>query len=281
MLRPSRRHAFTLVELLVVIGIISLLIGILMPAIQQAREAANRIKCANNMHNQGLALHQYHDSFKTFPEGSNNRFRWDWHWSWLAKILPYVEQNSLYYRALAFTGDTSIPVTWPFPSPNGTPGYASWSPWGGYPWGLDQLQQNPAINVVVQTYVCPSEIYPMVSELTLAKDVKLVQAFTNYQGVTGLNYITNDGILASNFAVRLTDVTDGDSNTLLAGERANSKSLHYGAYFSGCGQNGYGLPPGDEQRGSADVVLGVREINSQHNGYPDRKSTRLNSSHRL
>ncbi len=268
MVHSYRRSGFTLIELLVVIAIIAILMGLLLPAVQRVREAANRIKCANNLKQQGLALHQYHDVEGAFPAGSTNNFSIHWHWSWMAKILPYIEQQNLYQQADIWAHDTRYPVVWYLPRPNGTPGYASWSPWGGYPFSLD-LPQNPALAVVVPIYLCPSDPAPSVSQITLSDTQILVQAMTDYQGISGLNYVSNDGCLASNLPIRFADITDGSSNTLLVGERANSKKLRYGAWFAGCGQFGYGLPEGDEQRGSADVVLGVREINSQHNGYPD------------
>ena len=87
-----RRHAFTLVELLVVIAIIGILVGLLLPAVQAAREAARRMQCANNLKQMGLALHEYHDSHRTFPSGfifPNRVF-------WTGMILPYVEQGPLY-----------------------------------------------------------------------------------------------------------------------------------------------------------------------------------------
>jgi len=265
----ARRAGFTLIELLVVIAVVSILMGLLLPAVQKAREAANRIKCANNLKQIGLGLHLYHDAESSFPAGSSNVFSRHWHWSWLAKILPYVEQENLYRQAETFADNTSIPVTWPFPTPNGTQGYASWSPWGGYPFGLPSLPQNPAIAAIVPLYVCPSEIYVLQSEIVGLDTFPLVQGYTDYQGISGTDYTTYDGTLPSNKEIRIADVLDGTSNTLIVGERHNSKQLHYGAYFSGCGQYGPGLPPGDEQRGSADVILGVRELNSQHNGYPD------------
>ncbi|PQO37361.1 DUF1559 domain-containing protein [Bremerella cremea] len=96
----SRRHAFTLVELLVVIAIIGVLIALLLPAVQQAREAARRMSCSNNMKQMGLAIHNYHDTYRAFPPIGigevYNPSGWSRQASWMARILPFIEQKAAY-----------------------------------------------------------------------------------------------------------------------------------------------------------------------------------------
>jgi prepilin-type N-terminal cleavage/methylation domain-containing protein/prepilin-type processing-associated H-X9-DG protein len=116
-MRSQKRLGFTLIELLVVIAIIGVLIALLLPAVQQAREAARRNNCTNNLKQIGVALHNYHDAFNIFPPGirrsrtlDNNLEAWG-SWSIHTMLLPYVDQsqvaNSLNYDANAYRTDTT------------------------------------------------------------------------------------------------------------------------------------------------------------------------------
>ena len=260
----SRRGGFTLIELLVVIAIIAVLIGLLLPAVQKVRDAANRVKCQNNMKQLGLALHSYHDTHKGYPPSLDNRFHKYWHWSWMAKILPGVEQDNLWKQADAWAGQTTVPVTFA-----GVRGYAHWSPWGGGvppELGHPEVPQNLALATIVHTYVCPAE--PLVMQVRTpvkGTDQTLVMAFTSYLGVNGTDYRAQDGMFTSNKLIRYAQILDGASNTLLVGERGASRSMDFGSWLAGCGQLDTTLPFPDDQRGSADVVLGVRELNSREN----------------
>jgi prepilin-type N-terminal cleavage/methylation domain-containing protein len=128
------RTGFTLIELLVVIAIISILVGLLMPAVQSARESANRIKCANNLKQIGLAMHLYHDQFQHLPP-SRMSMREGPSWAWL--ILPQLEQENLYKR---------WPAGWPYP---GLAAGAAVTP--------DAVSQiNSVLGTAVPIYFCPS-----------------------------------------------------------------------------------------------------------------------------
>ncbi len=115
----TRRAAFTLIELLVVIAIIALLVGLLLPAVQKAREAGNRVQCQNNLKQIGVAFYLYELANQTYPPNRN----YDWHATWAVLILPYIEQEPLYnqwtlttnsagsyYAQNALARETSVPI---------------------------------------------------------------------------------------------------------------------------------------------------------------------------
>ncbi|GAA4424577.1 DUF1559 domain-containing protein [Bremerella cremea] len=205
----ARRRGFTLVELLVVIAIIGILIALLLPAVQQAREAARRSQCKNNLKQLGLAMHMYHDTYQSFPIGIQAAWGGSWSWS----ILPFIEQQALF--------DV-------MPNPVNDSGS-----FGGSDARSEQLRQ--LVRTPIATYFCPSQVDGPI-EGTDVNGLTL-RAKTNYLANAGGN-ATNDnlgsgGMDVSNglfHAVRMNtssptgkvfafrDVKDGLSSTLLIGE---------------------------------------------------------------
>src|SRR5688572_28345613 len=96
--RQNAHEAFTLVELLVVIAIIGVLVALLLPAVQAAREAARTAQCTNNLKQIGIALHNYHDTLQTLPSGWIMKAGNEAEWGWTTFILPYAEQQPLYEK---------------------------------------------------------------------------------------------------------------------------------------------------------------------------------------
>ena len=219
------RRGFTLSELLVVLAIIGVLIALIVPAVQKVRAAAARTECANNLKQIGLATHQYHDTNRALPPGmrwqrGKDTMRMS---SWLTQILPFIEQQQLWTLALAAYKQTTNPLQNPPHTPMAT---------------------------VVPTYICPGDA--RVFSTQFAPKDKIFVAFTSYLGVSGKDYTTNDGVLFRDSRIRFADITDGLSNTLLAGERPPSADFQFGWWYAGAGQR---------FTGSADMILGVEEQN--------------------
>jgi prepilin-type N-terminal cleavage/methylation domain-containing protein/prepilin-type processing-associated H-X9-DG protein len=225
----GRHRGFTLLELLVVIGIVAILLGLLLSAVQRVRETAARTMCQNNLRQIGIGLHLYHDTQGSLPagvRGIDSRYPF---MSWLTEILPYVEQGSLWAQAMrAYSIDPNFNDDPPHP-----------------------------LATVVPLYACPADARSY--RVGLSKSGLRV-AFTSYLGVEGVNQVRKNGCLFLNSSIRLTDIGDGSSNTLLIGERPPSADGSFGWWYAGIGQ----LPPTGSTdplllNGSTAVVLGARE----------------------
>ena len=214
-IRRLRRSGFTLIELLVVIAIIAVLIALLLPAVQQAREAARRAQCKNNMKQLGLALHNYHDAFGKFPYssggtkvGSANSTDGNWdRASGIVTLLPYFDQAPL-WNQIAAGGMIN--------------GAGPFQPFGQSPW----LTSYPPWNQKIAMLNCPSESGRGGSGVNDGFDFSKMGR-TNYGfclGDTGQNINQWDagrvarGMFYFQSSLGLRDCTDGSSNTILMGE---------------------------------------------------------------
>lgn len=223
-----RSRGFTLIELLVVIAIIAVLIALLLPAVQQAREAARRTQCKNNLKQLGLALHNYHDTASIFPTPTGNIYGvWSGtgnHGSWLARLLPHIDQAPL-FNSLHPT-DVDLSTT-----PDGKLVY----------------------QVVIPAFLCPSDPNGGTStnSITYGTQVRAVSnysasmgsqnnspcvsSFANIFG-TGPDSRNDDPTLSLNrlsgvfghsvCSARIRDITDGTSNTIALGEVRPKCEVH-------------------------------------------------------
>lgn len=203
------RRGFTLIELLVVIAIIAILIALLLPAVQQAREAARRSQCKNNLKQIGLALHNYHDVALKFPFAGDSSGT-----MWTAMILPYLEQRNLY--------DTMV-----------------WGETGGN-WGNGSGTATNSKTVAAETVIsmlrCPSAAIPEhkrdqssdgwiiaervpVTYLGSSSGTLLVDDSTSMQNA--------DGVFFRDSSIAFRDITDGTTNVLMAGEALPNTELDF------------------------------------------------------
>jgi prepilin-type N-terminal cleavage/methylation domain-containing protein/prepilin-type processing-associated H-X9-DG protein len=202
-LTPIRhRRAFTLIELLVVIAIIAILISLLLPAVQQAREAARRTQCKNNLKQLGLALHNYHDSHTGFAPGwVDQNLSAAANWGWSVYLLPAMEQENMYRQLEVGTIHLSV--------------------------ALDSVTHQRLMATPLSMFRCPSDTAPGLNirnTLLSSAGTQQATATSNYVAANGGGDWTYDGLMDGSFGrnshVKFRDYSDGTSNTIMVGERA-------------------------------------------------------------
>jgi prepilin-type N-terminal cleavage/methylation domain-containing protein len=201
---PRSRSGFTLIEVLVVIAVIGILIALLLPAVQSARQAVRRIQCVNNLKQIGIAMHNYHQAIGTFPLATAVAFssagvKTDWGtWGVHAMMLPYLDQTPI-YNAVNF----------------------DWSCW----YGTGQQINGTAFNTSLSVFLCPSD--GLANDGTINTEMVALGFFgeaniNNYLGSLGTttnpNSPTGTGIFAHATAYGMESVTDGTSNTIALSE---------------------------------------------------------------
>ncbi|MDX2038946.1 MAG: DUF1559 domain-containing protein [Isosphaeraceae bacterium] len=238
------RYGFTLIELLVVIAIIAVLIALLLPAVQAAREAARRAQCTNNLKQLGLAMHNYHSGFGSFPVGflypQNTAGlpapALHYRWSVLAQMTPFLEQTNVF---------NSLNMN--FPTAAGASGVYGVGPWTVF------LENRTTLSTTVNTFLCPSDGQSPPS---------LLQAGM-FSGPTNYHFCTGDGSPASanpgdaglsvpaNGAFILgppqsvATITDGTSGTVAASEQLLGMAAGGPSTVTGA------VPPGERRRAAA------------------------------
>lgn len=239
MKRIDRRRGFTLIELLVVIAIIAILVALLLPAVQQAREAARRTSCKNNMKQLVLAMHNYHDVYNALPLGMVSRI------NWRVSILPFLEQNNVYSQldfALSFRGNAVTTNT---------------TALGGKTFAM---------------FLCPTNVVEPLSNNAYGANGQRMQ-YANYLGIGGAvdsSFASNapsgkcnsyygwhcdNGPMIINDKVLFRDILDGLSNCVVLGEQSGRDT----GMLYGDRRNGYhgGWHGTDATANTAAFVTGI------------------------
>ena len=234
--RPRSRRAFTLIELLVVIAIIAILIGLLLPAVQKIREAANRMKCSNNLKQIALAAHNYNDTHGHLPPGFLGALPTDAPWGAdtdpksfgyncqmvgvLPHLLPFVEQENLYRNLMAGVPADYLSVDRKYPP------FAAFSSWMNNRGARVPNFLCPSDNAQNQPFDCllyPARIDATQWSINILSVGDRAFGRTNYIPIAGYGLVNMDfkGAFHNRSRVPLGTVPDGTSNTFLFGEYAS------------------------------------------------------------
>ncbi|WP_315851786.1 DUF1559 domain-containing protein [Gimesia chilikensis] len=265
------RRGFTLIELLVVIAIIAILIALLLPAVQQAREAARRSTCKNNLKQLGLAMHNYHDTHRTFPPGAvwygigsapENGRDANWGTTWVVQVLPFMDQANLYnnYNMSLNARSANASTT------------------------------NSVLQAKIPSLICPSQ--PGVDRSNLTQDFNGFSKITYAASVGAGSTMTRSdytnpnrrgffSAVAQNGA-KIRDVTDGSSNSIMLSEIVVSISTGddkgawgwcTGALFSGRNNNGILTPNAKVYDATPYSSNNTSDNNFNRRNNPDRTGT--------
>jgi prepilin-type N-terminal cleavage/methylation domain-containing protein len=220
-----QRSAFTLVELLVVIAIIGILVGLLLPAVQSAREAARRTQCANNLRQIGLSLLHFHDVNKRLPKGTmGTPVLGTPYTSWLPPVLQFIEEQSLYHRLAIPAAGPELYM--PFWTPDAAPG--------------------GPICTQLATFLCPSDdgvttITESFGQFSLGNYLPFFPGQSLGQSMPPVAD-TIKSAFGHQYGARIADITDGTSHTMIMAEYLRSRGApndmrghHYGAIQPGYG----------------------------------------------
>lgn len=219
-----QRHGFTLVELLVVIAIIGILVALLLPAVQAAREAARRMSCGNNLKQIALATHNYHDTYKAFPLGQRTSLPGGWGPSWYVGMLPFCEQSPMFDKWVWGQNDGHMRTNTAAPTATrNAMGGQFLLPYATCPSSpLDKTQTiaNPVVTFTVPNYV---GMAGAVSEASFSPVPAGTQYYTNpgQQAANGAGLTSSNGMFNANTVSRFADLIDGTSNTMIFGEVSN------------------------------------------------------------
>lgn len=228
--RPRQRSAFTLVELLVVIAIIGVLVALLLPAVQAAREAARRMSCSNNLKQLGLAMHNFHDANNNFPPGMTDDDTKNFGWG--TYILPYMEQVAL-YDGISQNINSSAPQVL-LPKGGSHPNVDGWGKLL-----IDESSQQQYTKSILPGYLCPSNPLGKKDNDGYGASHYVGNAGTetmaysswgcaNWKAAsqTGLLLFANDNNQTD--VVTFGGIRDGTSNTIFIGEVGESKNVYAG-----------------------------------------------------